>query len=95
MKEATGELNMTVITVVAIAAVAAFFYAFVWPNIKNSIDQSTVCSNSWDCHDCDGKTCKCTVCPDGGFNCSDPKTDFKCPDKTGTATTTPGGTTPP
>ena len=45
MKEATGELNMTVITVVAIAAVAAFFYAFVWPAIKNSIGEST-CSNS-------------------------------------------------
>ena len=44
MKEATGELNMTVITVVAIAAVAAFFYAFVWPNIKNSITASTYCS---------------------------------------------------
>ena len=29
MKEATGELNMTVITVIAIAAVAALFYAFV------------------------------------------------------------------
>ncbi len=37
MKEATGELNMTVITVVAIAAVAAFFYLLVWPNIKVSI----------------------------------------------------------
>ena len=40
MKEATGELNMTVVTVVAIAAVAAFFYAFVWPAIKANI-------NSW------------------------------------------------
>ena len=37
MKEATGELNMTVITVVAIAAVAAFFYLIVWPNIKVSV----------------------------------------------------------
>ena len=37
MKEATGELNMTVITVVAIAAIAAFFYAFVWPNLKVGI----------------------------------------------------------
>ena len=37
MKEATGELNMTVITVVAIAAVAAFFYAVIWPNIKVSV----------------------------------------------------------
>ncbi len=44
MKEATGELNMTVVTVVAIAAVAAFFYAFVWPGIRNSINQSTYCS---------------------------------------------------
>ena len=45
MKEATGELNMTVITVVAIAAVAAFFYALVWPAIRNSIARST-CENS-------------------------------------------------
>lgn len=45
MKEATGELNMTVVTVVAIAAVGAFFYAFVWPSIKNSITDS-VNSNS-------------------------------------------------
>lgn len=44
MKEATGELNMTVITVVAIAAVAAFFYAFIWPSIQNSIAASTACS---------------------------------------------------
>lgn len=44
MKEATGELNMTVITVVAIAAVAAFFYAFIWPGIRNSINASTYCS---------------------------------------------------
>ena len=41
MKEATGELNMTVITVVAIAAVAALFYAFVWPMIKQRIVQGT------------------------------------------------------
>ena len=44
MQEATGELNMTVITVVAIAAVAAFFYAFVWPQIQNSIAASTACT---------------------------------------------------
>lgn len=44
MKEATGELNMTVVTVVAIAAVGAFFYAFVWPNIKGTITSSTKCA---------------------------------------------------
>lgn len=45
MKEATGELNMTVVTVVAIAAVAAFFYAFIWPSIKNTMMAQTVCTN--------------------------------------------------
>ncbi len=46
MKEATGELNVTVITVVAIAAVAAFFYAFIWPAIQNSLMSATGCSNA-------------------------------------------------
>lgn len=41
MKEATGELNMTVITVVALAAVALLFYTFVWPMIKGRIVQQT------------------------------------------------------
>lgn len=41
MKEATGELNMTVVTIVAIAAILAFFWAF-WPKIKDQI------SNQWD-----------------------------------------------
>ena len=59
MKEATGELNMTVVTVVAIAAVAAFFYAFVWPSIKINILNSTKCAATTTCN-CTGKTCQCT-----------------------------------
>ena len=49
MKEATGELNMTVITVVAIAAIAGLFYAFVWPMIQRSIVQNTcnTMGNNW------------------------------------------------
>jgi hypothetical protein len=60
MKEATGELNMTVVTVVAIAAVAAFFYAFVWPNIQNSIKANTYCATA-QCSDCQesGSSTKC------------------------------------
>ncbi len=46
MKEATGELNMTVIVVVAIAAVGAFFYAFVWPNIRVNIALKQACNAS-------------------------------------------------
>lgn len=78
MKEATGELNMTVVTVVAIAAVAAFFYAFIWPGIKINILNSTKCANAINCNcpqagqkgtctcdyiDEDGKTVKQVVCP--------------------------------
>lgn len=36
MKEATGELNMTVVTIIAIGAIIAFFW-FMWPQIKNTI----------------------------------------------------------
>lgn len=38
MKAATGELNLTVITLLAIAAVIAFFW-LMWPSIKNSINE--------------------------------------------------------
>ena len=36
MKEASGELNMTLITIVAIAAIGALF-AVLYPQIKNAI----------------------------------------------------------
>ena len=41
MKEATGELNMTVVTIVAIAAVALLFYTFLWPVIQRQIVNQT------------------------------------------------------
>ena len=36
MKAATGELNLTVITLIAIGAVIAFFW-LMWPNIQGAI----------------------------------------------------------
>lgn len=36
MKEATGELNMTLVTIIAVAAILTFVTAFV-PSILNSI----------------------------------------------------------
>ena len=35
---------MTVITVVAIAAVAGIFYVFVWPAIQDNLQARTACS---------------------------------------------------
>jgi len=37
MKEATGEVSMTVVTLVAIAVIGAIL-AFMWPTIQNSIE---------------------------------------------------------
>lgn len=49
MKEATGELNMTLVTIIAIAAVLSFVTFFL-PNILNSVGDkynegnNTVCT---------------------------------------------------
>ena len=64
MKEATGELNMTVVTVVAIAAVVALFYAF-----QGSLNLNTcknICPNgeaqSYEkAENGDGGTCTCSA----------------------------------
>jgi hypothetical protein len=37
MKAATGELNLTVITIIAVAAIIAFFW-LMWPNIQTAIN---------------------------------------------------------
>ena len=47
MKEATGELNMTVITLVAVAAVGALFYFVIWPVIQRMVVNQT-CSSYGD-----------------------------------------------
>lgn len=59
MKEATGELNMTVVTVVAIAAVGGFFYLFIWPGIKSGLIKNT-CQN---------------ICPGGVVSSASANTD--------------------
>jgi len=62
MKEASGELSMTAITVVAIAAIAVVFTTLIWPGIKANIERSTNCSQAFSC-DCDnpvGDLCPCT-----------------------------------
>lgn len=41
MKAATGELNLTLITVVALGAVLALFMGVIWPNLKERINNKT------------------------------------------------------
>ena len=67
MKEATGELNITVITVVALIAIAAFFYAFVWPVVKTNLERATKCSAANCPATCNpGDTCTCSYTDDAG-----------------------------
>lgn len=46
MKEATGELNMTVVTVVAIGAVMVFFYLIIWPTIQTGMALNSACNSA-------------------------------------------------
>ncbi len=41
MKAATGELNLTLITIIALGAVLAFFWV-LWPQIKEKITDNTL-----------------------------------------------------
>jgi len=38
MQAATGELNLTLITVVALGLLLALFTGFMWPNIKEKLE---------------------------------------------------------
>ena len=68
MKEASGELSMTAVAVVAITAVGVLFTTLVWPSIKGSITRTTQCASAFSCTNseainstdkCTNKTCWC------------------------------------
>lgn len=75
MKEATGEVNMTVVIVIAVATLSVFFFAVLWPSIKNTFIATNKCSDAV----CDPKTVS-----DGMVTCQYYKkgqkvgNDFKC-----------------
>lgn len=46
MKEATGELNGTVIVVIAVAALTAFFFMVLWPMIKEGFVIDANCASA-------------------------------------------------
>lgn len=60
MKEATGELNLTVVVVIAIASLTLFFYTVIWPMIKNNMSRNTKCSEA---------ICEKEPNSDGSVNC--------------------------
>ena len=64
MKEATGELNTTVIVVIIVAMLAAFFYTGIWPMIRNNMNVTTKCSKAICATEpnSDNRTVDCYVC---------------------------------
>lgn len=46
MKEVTGELNATLITVMAVALLAVFFFSVLWPMMKGNLETSAKCSDA-------------------------------------------------
>lgn len=67
MKEASGELSMTAVAVVAIAAIGVLFTTLIWPNIKGSLLASQRCSSSFDCKCANtDRTCSCQYYKEDG-----------------------------
>ena len=73
MKEASGELSMTAIAVVAIAAIGVLFTTLIFPNIRDSLSHNQQCSSAYGCHDCSDGVCDCYVNgEDDTISCPDP-----------------------
>ena len=46
MKQATEELNGTLIVVIAIAALSAIFFTVIWPMLKDNLKHQANCSTA-------------------------------------------------
>lgn len=64
MKEATGELNLTVVVVLIVAALASFFFGVLWPRLRSNFNANTKCDEAI-----------CDTCPekDSNGNCTIPE----------------------
>lgn len=46
MKEASGELNLTVVVVIIVALLSLFFFSILWPSIRNNFAKETRCDEA-------------------------------------------------
>lgn len=81
MKDATGELSMTAVAVVAIAAIGVVFTTLIWPNIRQNILRSTYCSQAFNCTAGDGNSNMddCIYCTSDDCTST---ANIKCPHQT-------------
>ncbi len=82
MKEATGELNLTIIIVIAVSLLIAFFYFTIWPSLNANFEANSNCSKAVCDNPCKDKPGK-NVCPEMGklvkCHVKDSDTDIYCP----------------
>ena len=79
MKEATGELNATVVIVIIVAMLVAFFYFTIWPVIRNNMNQNISCSKAiCDCANPGEATVTCYIYEKNQDN---PIDQITCPNK--------------
>jgi hypothetical protein len=82
MKEATGELNGTLVVVVSVTILATFFFSYLWPLIRNNFEQNSKCSDAVCGFNCSGDKTKES---DGTIECcytrGNNKTTIYCPYK--------------
>lgn len=74
MREATGDLNMSVVVIVAVAGLMAFFSMVLWPSIKGGMAHDANCSDA---------ICEKTADSEGMVVChmKGSSETFKCPYK--------------
>lgn len=76
MKEATGELNATVVVLMAVGVLIAFFYYTLWPMIKTNFNKNSQCSKAI-CEKCNTGDCETVICyPKGEYGNS--SKSFEC-----------------
>ena len=46
MKEATGELNVTVVVAIIVAVLSSFFFSIIWPNIRTYVNNNVRCDDA-------------------------------------------------
>lgn len=73
MKEATGELNNTVVVVISVSILLAFFYFTLWPIIKNNFNAKSKCEQAI-CGKCNNTSCQTVEC----YLKDNPNQKFEC-----------------
>lgn len=63
MKETTSELNLTLIVVMAIGVLVAFFYFVIWPGVNSNFQANSACSRAW-CENPCGENSSENACDD-------------------------------